>query len=72
MLAVELQQVMWLRMLKLSAGGARAHDEAHLMASEKFVAATQAAGRLMLGDSPDRVVSRYRSKVRANARRLSR
>jgi hypothetical protein len=72
MLAAESQQVVWLRLLKLSAGGPSAQHEARLMASEKIVAATQAAGRLMLGDTADRVVSGYRRKVRANARRLSR
>ena len=44
MLAAELQQVMWLRLIKLSAGGTNAYNEARLMTSEKVVAATQAAG----------------------------
>jgi hypothetical protein len=72
MLAAESQQVMWLRLMKLSAGGAAAQAEANRMTSEKVMAGAQAMGRLMLGDSPDRVVSHYRRKVRANARRLSR
>jgi hypothetical protein len=72
MLAAESQHVVWLRLIKLSAGGASAHKEARLMTSEKIFAATQAAGRLMLGDSPDQVVRGYRRKVRANTRRLSR
>lgn len=72
MLAAESQQVIWLRLMKLSAGGAAAQAEANRMASEKLVAAAQAMGRVMLGDSADRVVRHYRRKVRANKRRLSR
>src|SRR3954469_3021710 len=72
MLAAESQQVIWLRMAKLGAGGPTAHDEAGLMVSEKIAAATHAAGRLMMGASPDSVVQNYRRKVRANMRRLAR
>ena len=72
LLAAESQHVMWLRMVKLAAGGTNAGDEARLMVSEKMFAAADAAGRLLLGDTPHRVVSGYRRKVRANARRLTR
>lgn len=72
LLAAESQQVIWLRCIKLSSGGAHACDEARLMASEKLAAAAQAAARIMLGGSPDRIVRDYRRKVRANVRRLSR
>jgi len=71
MLAAESQQVVWLRLVRLSGGGAKARNEAHRMVSEKMAAATHATGRLMLGDSPNKVVRHYRSKVKANARRLS-
>jgi hypothetical protein len=70
MLAAESQHVLGLRMLKLALGGAKAREEANLMVTEKMLAATQAATRLMLGASPDSVVKGYRRKVRANARRL--
>jgi hypothetical protein len=71
MLAAESQQVIWLRMLKLAAGGMGAQREAELMVSEKVAAATQATSSLAMGASPNSVVKRYRTKVRANARRLS-
>jgi len=71
MLAAESQQVIWLRLAKLGGGGAAAGTEASLMVSEKLAAATDAAGRLMMGASPDSVVRGYRRKVRANVRRLS-
>ena len=71
MLAAESQQVMWLRYLKLGAGGSEASAEARRMVSEKVAAATQAGMGVMMGDAPGRVVRRYRKKVRANRRRLS-
>ena len=71
MLTVEAQQVMWLRALKLAAGGGPADTEARRMASEKVTAATQAYGRLMCGASAESAVKSYRKKVRANWRRLT-
>jgi hypothetical protein len=70
-LAVESQQAIWLRLLKLNAGGPNARKEANLMVSEKTAAARNATRRLMLGASPNSVVQSYRKKVRANVRRLS-
>ena len=70
MLAAESQEVIWLRLMRLGAGGSNAADEAILMVSEKLVAASYATERLMRGDAPESVVSDYRQKVRANARRL--
>ena len=71
MLAAESQQVMWLRYLKLAAGESEASAEARRMVSEKVVVAAQASLGAMLGDARGRVVKRYRKKVRANRRRLS-
>jgi hypothetical protein len=71
MLAAESQRAMWLRLLKLSAGGPRARSEAKRMVSEKVVAASQATTRLMKGGSANSIVRGYRRKVRANLRRLS-
>ena len=71
MLAAESQQVMWLRYLKLAAGGSKASAEAGRIVSEKVVAAAQAGMGVMMGDAPGRVVKRYRTNVRANRRRLS-
>ena len=72
MLALESQQVMWLRAMKLSAGGIAGDREAKLMVSEKLAAAQQAAAKSMLGAAPIGIVRGYRRKVRANVRRLSR
>ena len=71
MLVAESQQVMWLRFVRVAAGGPGAVDETNLMVTEKVAAATDAAVCLMMGCSPDHVVSSYRQRVNANARRLS-
>jgi hypothetical protein len=70
-LAVEAQQVMALRAAKLAAGGAAAQAEATRMMSEKVFAYMEASTMLAFGGSPRRVVRRYRTRVRANARRLN-
>ena len=72
MLAMESQQVIFLRTIKLARGGKSAHKEARLMVAEKVAAALQESGRLLTGARPSSVVKRVRKKVRANARRLSR
>lgn len=71
MLAFETQQVIWLRALKLSTGGAAGGREAKLMVSEKVAAAHDAATKLMLGAAPVTIIRGYRRKVRSNFRRLS-
>jgi hypothetical protein len=71
MLAAESQQAIWLRSIKIAAGGAKAQREAQLMVDEKVNAAVQEGGRLFRGASIDSAISRYRTKVRANVRRLS-
>jgi hypothetical protein len=72
MLAAESQQVIWLRTMRLAAGGAKAKSEARRMVQEKVVVAGLESGRMALGASSDSVVKSYRRKVRANVRRLSR
>jgi len=72
MLGIEAQQVFWLRTIKIAQGGKRGDAEARRMVSEKITAATEAAQSLALGASAGSVVTSYRKKVRANARRLSR
>ena len=72
MLAAEAQQVMWLRFMRFAAGGATASAEAQRMVSEKVAVAAPVAAGILMGDSPGKVVKRYRGKVRANKRRLSR
>lgn len=70
-LAVEANQVIALRMMKLMWGGRRARREAKLMVSEKIHAAYEATASLMAGASGDEIVQRYRRHVAANAKRLS-
>jgi len=69
---IEVQQVISLRMLKLMAGGAAAEQEAMRMVAEKIEAAQETALRLASGASPQSAVLHYRSRVRANHRRLTR
>jgi hypothetical protein len=71
MLAAESQQVMWLRFMRLAAGGPTASGEARRMVSEKLAVAAPAAAGVLMGDAATKVVKRYRTKVRANRRRLS-
>lgn len=70
MLAVEAQEVVLLRTMKLAAGGTGATSEAYRMVAEKIAAAQEATVGLLSGQSPDHIVTGYRKKVRANARRL--
>ena len=72
MLAAESQQAIWLRTMRLAAGGGKAKSEAIRMVSEKVQAAGLESGRLVLGASVDSVVKRYRKKVKSYVRRLSR
>ena len=68
----EAQRVIALRMAKLAKGGAAAETESHLMVTEKMTAAMEAGAALASGKSPQSVVRRYRTIMRANQRRLSR
>lgn len=72
MAGFEAQQVIALRMLKLAGGGRSAETEARLMVSEKMAASAEAATSLAMGGSPDAVLKRYRTLMRANTRRLTR
>ena len=67
----EVQQVMILRTMKILAGGAAGKREARRMVSEKAAAAAETMVNAALGEKPERLVRAYRSKVRANHRRLS-
>ena len=71
MLAAESQQVICLRIIKIAAGGKRAHKEARLMVTAKLAAGFHEGWRVVTGASAQSVVKRYRKKVQANARRLS-
>ncbi|WP_349645038.1 hypothetical protein [Bradyrhizobium sp. Leo121] len=70
-LAVEANHVIALRLMKLMLGGSGARREAERMISEKIDAAVEAGTRLMTGASGDEIVRRYRRRVAANAKRLT-
>jgi hypothetical protein len=71
LLALEAQQVIALRMMKLSLGGPTGSREARRMLSEKVLAAGQVGIKIASGGSGHSVVKHYRRKVRANRRRLT-
>jgi hypothetical protein len=71
MLGVEAQMVIGQRIAMLMVGGPKARVEAQRMVAEKVLAAGNAAVTLAMGGSPRKVVRGYRTKVRANHRRLS-
>jgi hypothetical protein len=68
----EAQRVIALRLMKLAAGGPAADQEARRMVTEKIAASAEAAATLATGGSPQAVLHRYRTIMRANQRRLSR
>ena len=71
MLAAEANGVVGLRMMKLMQGGNGARSEAERMVREKIDAAVEATTSLMAGASGEKIVHRYRKRVAANAKRLS-
>jgi hypothetical protein len=72
LLGFEAQRVVLLRLIRIAAGGAHAQAEISRMVPEKVFATVRAIGMVTLGRSPESVVRHYRSRVRANERRLSR
>lgn len=73
----EANQVIWMRMMRLSSGGALAERESRRMVEEKITATTELAAKMMTGSIMPTVqgantsVKHYRTKVRANQRRLA-
>jgi hypothetical protein len=77
MLAIEAQQVIALRLMKMALGGSHVQREAELMVTEKLAAVAESGQKMMMaaaGGERDlgakKVVRLYRRKVRANRRRL--
>jgi len=68
----EAQHVIALRLVKLAAGGPAAELEARRMVTEKIAASAEAVATLATGGSPQTVLRRYRTIMRANTKRLSR
>ncbi|GMM92623.1 hypothetical protein [Qipengyuania sp. MTN3-11] len=78
-LSFEAASVVWLRSLRIMAGGALAEREVERMVQEKLAANMMLWPALMMGgllQSPEQIGARairhYRKPVRANRRRLSR
>jgi len=72
LLGFETQRVIGLRLAKMAEGGPAAQVEAQRMIMEKSAALAEAATTLATGGSPRTVIRRYRGRVKANERRLSR
>jgi hypothetical protein len=71
MLVLESQQVIGLRLMKLTSGGRAASREATHMVTEKVAAFGEAAVKVATGGTTHAVIKGYRKKVRANRRRLT-
>src|SRR5262245_6497468 len=72
LLALEAQRVIALRMAAIATGGTRAQAEIQRMVLEKVVASMRAGAMLSMGKPTASIVRHYRSRVRANERRLLR
>ena len=70
-LAIEANEVIGLRMMKIISGGPDAMTEIQLMFTEKINASAEAGTRLFLGQSLRAAVARVRQHVANNQRRLS-
>ena len=68
----ETQHVISLRLMKIAAGGTAGQAEATRMVTEKVAAFAEAATTLAMGGSAQKVIRRYRTHVKANARCLTR
>jgi hypothetical protein len=69
-LGIEVNEVVGLRMMKITSGGPAAMSEVQLMIAEKMDAAAEASTSLICGQTPMVVVARYREHVANNRRRL--
>ena len=67
---LEAQRVIVLRVQKMAMGGSPAQKEAQRMVSEKVLASVEAANTAAAGGSPQKVLRRYRTIMRANTKRL--
>lgn len=72
LLGLEAQQVIGLRLMQIAGGSAAAPAEAFRMTTEKMIAAAEVFETLAAGGSARRIVRRYRTRVKANRRRLTR
>lgn len=70
-LAIEANEVIGLRMMKIISGGPDAMAEIQLMITEKINASAEAGTSLIFGHRPTVVFARVRERVVNNQRRLS-
>ena len=70
-LAIEANEVIGLRMMKITSGGPDAMAEIQLMITEKINASAEAGTSLIFGRSPTAVMARVREQVADNQRRLT-
>jgi hypothetical protein len=70
LLGIEANEVVSLRIMKITSGGPAAMSEVQLMIAEKMAAAAEAGTSLICGHSPMAVVARYREHVANNRQRL--
>lgn len=71
MLAIESNEVIGLRLMRMAGGGHEARHEAELMVAEKVSAFVEAAVSLCGGASSAIIIGRYRKHAAANAVRLA-
>ncbi len=68
---LEAQRVIALRLAKLAKGGPAAQRESRRMVVEKIAASAEAGLALAAGRTPQSVLRRYRTIMRANGKRLA-
>ncbi len=71
MLAIESNDVIRLRLMRMSCGGRDARRECELMVAERVSAFVEATVNVCAGATPAMTVGRYREHVAANAKRLA-
>ncbi len=71
-LAIEANEVVMLRLMKIASGGPDAVDELRLMYIEKLTTAFNAGAKILSGGNPFDVFDRMRENVALNRVRLRR
>jgi hypothetical protein len=69
-LGIEANEVIGLRIMKITSGGPDALSEIQLMIAEKMGATAEAGTGLICGQTPMAVIARFREHVANNRRRL--
>jgi hypothetical protein len=69
-LGLEANEVIGLRLIKITSGGPAAMSEIQLMIAEKMDAAAEASASFIRGETPMAVIAKIREHVVNNRRRL--